>query len=183
MPQSKSTELCSSAAVIPQSKSTEMWSSAAPFHHDLWYFRHWTNQHFCSILFIRKGWRMVPRKTWVSENFGPISKSRQRFLRVSKSCFRVFFCASESRIFFTDRSRSLGFSYFVVVWFSEVEFFRVQGYILWKWASKLRQCCTIRILDYIYLLDHLLMTRVLRFPLTKKVVTLDLKWRGVLFLK
>ena len=27
----KSTELCSSAAVVPQSKSTEMWSSAAPF--------------------------------------------------------------------------------------------------------------------------------------------------------
>ena len=46
VPQSKSTELCSSAAVIPQSKSTEMWSSAAPFHHDMWYFRHWTNEHF-----------------------------------------------------------------------------------------------------------------------------------------
>jgi len=26
-----------------------------------------------------KGWRMVPRKTWVSENFGRISKSRKRF--------------------------------------------------------------------------------------------------------
>ena len=42
VPQSKSTELCSSAAVVPQSKSTEMWSSEAPFHHDLWYFRHRT---------------------------------------------------------------------------------------------------------------------------------------------
>ena len=26
-----------------------------------------------------KGWRMVPRKTWVSENIGRISKSRKRF--------------------------------------------------------------------------------------------------------
>ena len=43
-----------SAAVVPQSKSTEMWSSAAPFHHDLWYFRHRTNEHFRSMLFIRK---------------------------------------------------------------------------------------------------------------------------------
>ena len=33
MPQSKSTELCSSAAVVPQSKSTELCCSAAPFHH------------------------------------------------------------------------------------------------------------------------------------------------------
>ena len=52
--QSKSTELCSSAAVVPQSKSTEMWSSAAPFHHNLWYFWHRTNDHFRSMLFIRK---------------------------------------------------------------------------------------------------------------------------------
>ena len=43
--QGKSTELCSSAAVVPQSKSTEMWTSAALFHHDLWYFRHQTNEH------------------------------------------------------------------------------------------------------------------------------------------
>ena len=55
VPQSKSTELCSSAAVVPQSKSTEMLSSAAaPFHHDLWYFWHRTNEHFGSMLFIRK---------------------------------------------------------------------------------------------------------------------------------
>ena len=55
VPQSKFTgELWSSASVVPQSKSTEMWSSAAPFHHDLWYFRHWTNEHFTSMLFIRK---------------------------------------------------------------------------------------------------------------------------------
>ena len=26
-----------------------------------------------------EGWRMVPRKTWVSENFNRISKSRKRF--------------------------------------------------------------------------------------------------------
>ena len=34
----------SSAAVVPQSKSTEMWSLAVPFDHDLWYFRHRTNE-------------------------------------------------------------------------------------------------------------------------------------------
>ena len=50
--QSISTEFCSSATVVPQSKSTEMWSSAAPFDHDLWYFRHWTNEHLtlCCLL-------------------------------------------------------------------------------------------------------------------------------------
>ena len=48
------TGLFSSASVVPPSKSTEMWSSAAPFHHDLWYFRHRTNEHFSSMLFIRK---------------------------------------------------------------------------------------------------------------------------------
>ena len=54
VPQSKSTDLCSSAAFVSQSKSTEMWSSAAPFHHDLWYFQHWTNERFRYLLFIRK---------------------------------------------------------------------------------------------------------------------------------
>ena len=55
IPQSKSTEMWSlAAAAIPQSKSTETWSSTAPFHHDLWYFWHWTNEHFSSVLFIRK---------------------------------------------------------------------------------------------------------------------------------
>ena len=72
VPQSKSTELCSSAAVVPHKgnqsscvvgrrplchtpfKSTAMWSSAGRFHHDLWYFRHRTNEYFSSMLFIRK---------------------------------------------------------------------------------------------------------------------------------
>ena len=54
VPQSKFTELCSSEFVVPQSKSTEMWSSAAQFHHDLWYFRHGTNEHFSFMLFIWK---------------------------------------------------------------------------------------------------------------------------------
>ena len=52
--QSKSAELCSLAAIVPQSKSTEMWSPAALFDHELWYFRHRTNEHFNSMLFIRK---------------------------------------------------------------------------------------------------------------------------------
>ena len=81
-----------------------------------------TSTHFRSFT-LYKGWRIVPRKTWVSENFGPISKSRKRFLRVSKSRFRVFFLRLGVSNFF---------SFCVFVWFSEVEFFRVQGYILWK---------------------------------------------------
>ena len=31
-----------------------MWGSLAPFDHDLWYFRHQANEHFNSMLFIRK---------------------------------------------------------------------------------------------------------------------------------
>ena len=52
--QSKSTELCSSDAVVPESKSTELCSLVVPLDHDLWYFRHRTNEHFNSMLFIRK---------------------------------------------------------------------------------------------------------------------------------
>ena len=74
------------------------------------------------IVSLKGGWRMVPRKMWVSENFGPISKSQERFLRVSKSRFRVFFFAPRRLDFFID----------FFVWSSEVEFFRVQGYTLWK---------------------------------------------------
>ena len=36
---------------------------------------------------LSEGWQMVPRKTWVVENFGRISKSRKRFWQVSKSLF------------------------------------------------------------------------------------------------
>ena len=39
-----------------------------------------------------KGWRMVLRKSWVSENFIPVSESRQLFYRVSEArCFLVWF--------------------------------------------------------------------------------------------
>jgi len=53
-------------------------------------------------------YRMVPRKTLVSQNFGPISKSRKPFWCVSKSRFRVI---SESWFFFYA-GRSLGFVVF-----------------------------------------------------------------------
>ena len=57
-----------------------------------------------------KGWRMVPRKTWISENFGKISKSRKRFWEVSKSRFGMFFFFTffESRNFL-PKSLGLGF--------------------------------------------------------------------------
>ena len=92
VPQSKSTKLCSLAAVVPQSKSTEMWSSGAPFHHDLWYFRHRTNEHFSSMLLIRKNvsspkrchsshWNQYTRKKMWSD-LGRSLKSSQ----VKKTC-------------------------------------------------------------------------------------------------
>ena len=40
--------------LCPRVNSTEMWSSGEPFHHDLWYFQHRTNEHFRSMLFLRK---------------------------------------------------------------------------------------------------------------------------------
>ena len=56
--QSKSTELCSSlAAAVPRSKSSKLCSLLAPFHHDLGYFRHRTNKHFSSMLFIWKNYK------------------------------------------------------------------------------------------------------------------------------
>ena len=46
---------------------------------------------------------MVPRKSWVSENFSPISESRQRFYRVSEARFFL--------VWFKNRlSLRLGFS-------------------------------------------------------------------------
>ena len=50
-----------------------------------------------------KGWRMVTRKSWISENFSPISESRQRFYRVSEARFFL--------VWFRNRlSLGLGFS-------------------------------------------------------------------------
>ena len=44
---------------------------------------------FPSFFYHLEGWRMVPRKSWVSENVSPISESRQCFYRVSEA--RSFF--------------------------------------------------------------------------------------------
>ena len=52
------TELCSgSAAVVPHKENlTELWSSAAPFHLDLWYFRHRTNKH---VIYSEKTYKLA----------------------------------------------------------------------------------------------------------------------------
>ena len=52
---------------------------------------------------------MVSGKFRVSEIFVPLSKSRRRFERVSKSRFLVFLCVSDSRIFGREVSESLIF--------------------------------------------------------------------------
>ena len=52
---------------------------------------------------------MVPLKSWVSENFGTVSKSRRFLCYVSKSRLPgAFSDLAESRIF-SARSRSLGY--------------------------------------------------------------------------
>ena len=58
---------------------------------------------------------MVPRQTLVSQNFGPISKFRKRFLCVSKSetRFWVIFAPRSLEFFFLFYAgRSLGFVVF-----------------------------------------------------------------------
>ena len=69
---------------------------------------------------------MVPQKTLVSQNFGPISKSRKRFWCVSKSRFRVIF-ESRSLDFFLMPGGVSNLSFFLSVWSSEVDFFRDHG--------------------------------------------------------
>ena len=65
--------------------------------------RSWRNLEFVVQI---KGWRMVPGKLIVSENFVPISKSRRRFQWVSKSGFLVFLWVSDSQIFGCEVSES-----------------------------------------------------------------------------
>ena len=66
----------------------------------------YSQTNWCSYI---RGCRMVPRKTWVSESFGRISKSLKRFWWVSKSrFFMVCFSFFESRKF-SPKSLGLGF--------------------------------------------------------------------------
>ena len=69
--------------------------------------------------------RMVPRKWWVSENFGSISKSPKQFVWVSKYRFRVIF-ASRSLDFFLPMGLVVSdLSFFLnSVWSSGVAFFQ-----------------------------------------------------------
>ena len=68
---------------------------------------------------------MVPRKTWVLENFGPISKAFFKGLEVSFS--RVFLRLAVSNVF-TDRSRSLKFFLFLFLFgFQKSNFSEFRG--------------------------------------------------------
>ena len=77
---------------------------------------------------------MVPRQTLVSQNFGPISKFRKRFLCVSKSetRFWVIFAPRSLEFFFCFMPEGVSdLSFFrLSVWSSEVDFFRDHGYSL-----------------------------------------------------
>ena len=67
---------------------------------------------------------MVPRKTWVSENFGPISKTLEVFLMGLEVSFLSDFCVLESRTFLpTD----LRVSDLLVFGVQESKFGRVHG--------------------------------------------------------
>ena len=64
-------------------------------------------------------YRMVPRKTWVSENFGPMSKSRKHF------------CVLGSRVFFNQRISGSWICRFLFPFgLQESKFFRDHGYSL-----------------------------------------------------
>ena len=57
-------------------------------------------------------WRIVPRKTWASETFGPVSESWKS--EVSLYLFFFFWLgASESRLFIPKDIGSLDWSFFV----------------------------------------------------------------------
>ena len=72
-----------------------------------------------------EGGRMVPRKWWVSENFGSISKYPKQFVWGSKYRFRVIF-ASRSLDFFLPMGLVVSdLSFFLnSVWSSGVAFFQ-----------------------------------------------------------
>ena len=70
---------------------------------------------------------MVPQKTWVSENFGPISKTLEVFLMGFEVSFSSDFCLGVSN-FFADRSRSIRFFHFFFPFgLQESKFGRVHG--------------------------------------------------------
>ena len=111
----------SSAAVIPQSKFNEMWSSAAPFLHDLWYFRQWTNEHFSSVLFIRKNVTSEPHKHFTEGLMIPLRRVKLRGEWTSKHnhCAPEFTTKMWSWVVLKyhhklRRLASNGFRYFIV---------------------------------------------------------------------
>ena len=64
---------------------------------------------------------MVPRKTWVSENFGPISKTLEVFLMGLEVSFLSDFCVLESRTFLPTDLRVSDLLFFLSIWCSGVE--------------------------------------------------------------
>ena len=66
---------------------------------------------------------MVPRKTGVSQNFGPITNLADIFDRSGSLIFRWFLCL-ESQIFLLTGLEVFDLLFFLSVWSSGVEFFR-----------------------------------------------------------
>ena len=80
---------------------------------------------------------MVPQKTWVSENFGPISKTLEVFLMGFEVSFLSDFCVLESQTFLPP---DLGVSDFFIFSFHLV--FRSQNlaeFMGLSYSSRLRQ--------------------------------------------
>ena len=71
---------------------------------------------------------MVPQKTWVSENFGPISKTLEVFLMGFEVSFSSDFCVLESQTFLpTDLGVSDFFHFFFPFGLQESKLGRVHG--------------------------------------------------------
>ena len=71
---------------------------------------------------------MVSQKTWVSENFGPISKTLEVFLMGLEVLFSSDFCVLESQTFLlTDLGVSDFFHFFFPFGLQESKLGRVHG--------------------------------------------------------
>ena len=73
------------------------------------------------------GYRMVTWKMWVEENFGLVSESQERFWLVLNPCFRIIFVSRSFKFSCCQVLESQICPFFLSVWSSGVESFRVCG--------------------------------------------------------
>ena len=69
-----------------------------------------TSSTYSEVTQITQGWRMVPRKSWVSEKFSPTSESRQCFYRLSKAHFFLVWFRNPVSLWLGFSNKCLGIS-------------------------------------------------------------------------